>query len=155
MQPLFTRSLTLLLVCVFLLPVSQAGEHNHSEMKGDKITLNNGEKWPIDESLHKGMTSIKNALEKNISPIHYKKFTPEQYKALAADMDIHLTYLFENCKLPKSADEQLHVLLFKIIEGKEQMRAASKQRSGAITIIKVLQQYPQYFDDKNWQALKH
>ena len=101
------------------------------------------------------MNSIKSSIEANISPIHYKKFTDKQYQGLANEIKSHLMYLFENCKLPTAADEQLHILLFKVMQGSKQMSGTVNQRAGAIEIIKALQQYPQFFDDKNWQALKH
>ncbi len=135
-----------------------ASEHkhdNHHSAQQEIMQLNQGKKWPIDVSLHIGMSKIKNAMEANISPIHNKKFTVEQYAALSSEIKIHLVYLFEHCKLPIKADAQLHTLLFKVMQGSEEMQQGKSQRGGAIEIIKALQQYPQYFDDKNWQALKH
>lgn len=151
------------IISLFILsysPISMAmtDEHTHDSAHKEQskvIQLNHGKKWEIDSSLHIGMTNIKISFEKNISPIHYKKFTNEQYNALAKEIDKQLTYLFENCKLPKNADEQLHTLLFSIIQGNNKMKSAENPRTGAIEIIKTLQQYPQYFDDKNWQSLKH
>lgn len=139
------------------LPTS-ASEHkhdNHHSAQQEMMKLNQGEKWPIDTSLHTGMSKIKHSMETNISPIHNKQFTTPQYHTLANEVKTHLVYLFENCKLPTDADAQLHILLFKIMQGSEQMHETENQRAGAIEIIKALQQYPQYFDDKNWQALKH
>jgi len=135
-----------------------ASEHkhnNHHNSQQELMKLDQGKKWPIDASLHIGMSKIKNSMETNISPIHSKKFTTPQYHALASEIKTHLVYLFENCKLPTDADAQLHLLLFKIMQGSEQMHEADNQRSGAVEIIKALQQYPQYFDDKNWQSIKH
>lgn len=152
-------SIIVLVISGFItsLPVI-ASEHkhgNHHKTQQEMMQLNQGEKWPIDASLHKGMSSIKNSMEANISPIHTKKFTVEQYAALSNKVKIHLVYLFENCKLPAEADAQLHTLLFKVMQGSEQMESPENPRGGAIEIIKALQQYPQYFDDKNWQAIKH
>jgi hypothetical protein len=128
---------------------------SHHEEKQQTIKLNKGSKWQIDSSLHIGMSNIKTSIENNITEIHHKKFTREQYTGLSVEINSHLSYLFKHCKLPKDADAQLHVLLFKVMQGNEQMQSATNQRSGAIKIIKALQQYPQYFDDKNWQALQH
>ena len=135
-----------------------AGEHTHDSAAKDQVEvihLNNGSKWVIDKSLHTGMTNIKLALERNISLIHYKKFTASEYVILAKEVDTQIHYLFENCKLPKDADEQLHTLLFSIIKGSEKMKSSENQRIGAIEIIKTLHQYPQFFNDVNWQPLKH
>jgi len=148
----------ILISSLYICTAAIASEHkhnNHHKTQQEMMQLNQGEKWPIDASLHKGMNSIKSSMEANISPIHTKKFTVEQYVALSKEIQIHLVYLFENCKLPSEADAQLHTLLFKVMQGNEQMQSAENPRSGAIEIIKALQQYPQYFDDKYWQALKH
>ena len=137
--------------------IANTHEHKHENHHKAQQTmqLNQGSKWPIDASLHTGMSKVKASIEKNITPIHIKEFTTVQYTGLAVEISSHLNYLFTHCKLPKDADAQLHLLLFKIMQGNEQMQSATKQRAGAIQIIKALQQYPQYFDDKNWQALKH
>lgn len=135
-----------------------ASEHkhgNHHNAQQEMLQLDQGKKWSIDAILHTGMNKIKNAIEANISPIHTKKFTIEQYAALSNEIKIHLVYLFESCNLPAKADAQLHTLLFKVMQGSEQMQSPKNSRAGAIAIIKALQQYPQYFDDKNWQALTH
>jgi hypothetical protein len=135
-----------------------ASEHkhdNHHSSQQEMMQLDQGNKWPIDASLHTGMNNIKTALEANIDTIHTKKFTVDQYAVLSNEIKKQLVYLFENCKLPAKADAQLHTLLFKVMQGNEQMKSPNNPRAGAIEIIKALQQYPQYFDDKNWQALKH
>ena len=135
-----------------------ASEHDHSHEQASThqtIQLNQDEKWPIDASLHIGMSKIKTSIEENISEIHHKKFTDAQYKSLAGKIDEQLAYLFENCKLPEDADAQLHILLFDIMQASQQMQSSDNPRAGAITTIKALQKYPLYFDDKEWQALQH
>ena len=134
--------------------VASEHDHNHEQASTHQtIQLNQGEKWPIDASLHIGMSEIKNSIEDNIAEIHHKKFTNLQYKSLAGKIDDQLAYLFENCKLPAGADAQLHILLFDIMQASKQMQSSDNPRAGAITTIKVLQKYPHYFDDKEWQAL--
>jgi len=157
-SPLLVSGIALVLSGLISILPATASEHkhgNHHNAQQAMMKLDQGKKWPIDDSLHIGMSKIKDSLEANISPIHNKKFTISQYHALASEVKTHLVYLFENCKLPTDADAQLHLLLFKVMQGSELMSEDVNQRAGAIEIIKALQQYPQYFDDKNWQALKH
>jgi len=156
-SPLFISTIILLISGLITTQQVSASEHKHDNHHSQQamMQLNHGEKWPIDASLHKGMNSIKSSMEANISAIHYKNFKSKQYQTLANEIKVHLVYLFENCKLPTDADAQLHILLFKIMQGNKQMQELGDQRSGAIEIIKALQQYPQYFDDSNWQTLKH
>ena len=152
-----------ILTCLLLLgtavtasAVASEQAHSHEqESTHQKIQLNQGKKWPIDASLHIGMSKIKTSIEESISEIHHKQFSEAQYKALADKVDAQLAYLFKNCKLPAAADAQLHILLFDIMQASRQMQSSDNPRSGAITTIKALQKYPHYFDDKDWQALKH
>ncbi len=131
-------------------------EHNHSKVSLlQSMKLDQGKKWLIDASLHKGMSRIKTSMKEHINEIHNNEFTIAQYKSLAGKIDVQLAYLFKNCKLPKDADAQLHILLFNIMQASKQMQLPNSPRSGAINTIKALQEYPHYFDDKNWQPLKH
>ena len=135
-------------------------ENSKSQQSSPEVTLasmqlNQGHKWAIDTSLHIGMTRIKTSMENNITAIHNKTFQAKQYSVLATELQRHLSYLFSHCKLPKAADEQLHTLLFSIMAGKAQMSDPGNERTGAIKVIKSLQQYPQFFDDKKWQDLQH
>lgn len=165
--------ISLVITITMTLKLANAGEHEHGhghEKSTDKkpqvtsatptlahsaITLNNGNKWSIDQSLHIGMTRIKTAIETHIKAIHFKTFESKEYEALASEVQSHLSYLFTHCKLPSDADKQLHSLLYSIMQGNEKMSVSDNKRAGAIEIIKALQHYPQYFDDANWQPLQH
>ena len=122
-SPLLVSIIILAIAGFITTQPASSSEHKHENhhSKQTNMKLNNGEKWPIDFSLHKGMNAIKESIEANISPIHYKKFTDKQYTALSGKIKAHLAYLFENCKLPTAADAQLHILLFKVMQGSEQM----------------------------------
>lgn len=129
-------------------------EHHHEENEA-KLSLNEGNKWPIDKSLHIGMTNIKNEITNNLQNIHHDKFTDEQYVMLAATLDKQLSFLFENCQLPPLADAQLHTLLAKVMQGVDTIKHSNNKKSGAVLIIQALQDYPVYFADSNWQGLIH
>ncbi len=151
-------STCLLLLGAMVTTSAIASEHDHShgqESAQQSMQLDQGKKWPIDASLHSGMSKIKTSMEENISEIHNNQFTSAQYKSLAGNIDAQLAYLFKNCKLPEDADAQLHIFLFNIMQASKQMQSPNNQRSGAIKTIKTLQKYPHYFNDTNWQALKH
>jgi hypothetical protein len=154
--PIFT--LVLFFTGFMTIPNGIASEHKHGSYHNpqqEMLRLDQGQKWPIDASLHTGMSNIKASMEKNISAIHSNKFTVEQYSNLSQEVKVQLVYLFESCKLPAKADEQLHTLLFKVMQGSEEMQSPDKPRAGAIQIIQALQLYPQYFNDRYWQVLEH
>ena len=165
LSKLISTCLLLLGTTVTTSVIASAHDHNHAHKQTSpqkeqleaqqSMQLDQGKKWPIDASLHSGMSNIKTSMEENISEIHNNQFTSAQYKSLAGKIDVQLAYLFKNCNLPEEADAQLHILLFNIMQGSKQMQSPNSPRSGAIKTIKTLQKYPHYFDDKNWQALKH
>ncbi|PKH85296.1 hypothetical protein [Colwellia sp. Bg11-28] len=153
---LISTCLLLLGTTVTTFVVASEHEHSHGHASTEQgMQLDQGKKWPIDASLHLGMSKIKASIEENISEIHHNQFTDAQYKSLAEKVDAQLAYLFEHCKLPADADAQLHILLFDMMQASKQMQSSDNPRAGAITAIKSLQKYPHYFDDKEWQSLQH
>lgn len=145
-----------LLLSNFSIDKVVAEEHaHHHEINEAKLSLNNGEKWPIDQSLHLGMSNIKNEIAHNLDSIHHNQFTNEQYAALAATLDKQLNFLFANCQLPPLADAQLHTLLAKIMLGIDKVKHSNAKKQGAVLIIQALQDYPIYFADASWENLNH
>jgi len=132
-------------------PPTLAQEHvHHHEEPAMELALNQGKKWPIDESLHTGMAGIKKLMSASIGDIHHHNFTAEKYQRLAGELQGQLNYIFKHCKLPPAADGQLHILLSGMIQGVEQMKGREEQRQGAIKIMQGLKLYPKYFDDDEW-----
>lgn len=155
------KSAMLFLAVIVITSASVASEkpspqHNHQdENTSGLLVLDNGSKWPIDQSLHMGMSKLKKALIVNLDAIHYDKFSAVQYTALAEKVDQQLRYLFEHCKLPAQADAQLHILLAKVMNGSALMKESEGQKQGAIAIIQALKDYPIYFNDVKWQTFTH
>lgn len=136
--------------------IVKAQEHEHDAQTHKlELALNHGKRWTIDESLHIGMTSLKREIEINLEAIHNNQFSTTQYQELARSLNDHLNFLFKNCKLEPQADAQLHILLAKIMGGVEQIKSNDNQKQGVVLIIQSLQEYPVYFEDSNWQPLKH
>lgn len=149
--------LTLIFILsTFINPMAIAAEHAHHHAENEvKLSLNEGVKWPIDKSLHIGMTNIKTEIANNLDSIHHEKFTDEQYAVLATSLDKQLSFLFANCKLPPLADAQLHTLLAKVMQGVDKIKHSNSKKQGAVLIIQALQDYPVYFEDADWQNLMH
>lgn len=145
-----TLLLTGLLATAYSFSVT-AAEHHHQQ-NNSQLVLNQGEKWVIDDSLHVGMTNIKQEIIKNLDEIHHERFTKQQYADLVVILDKHLTFLFENCKLPPRADAQLHLLLANVMRGVDKMKNSENKKQGAILIVQSLKMYPVYFNDPNWKS---
>ena len=153
MKVIFARLVQLALVSLLFAGMSNAlaEEHtHHHEEAGVSLTLDQGKKWPVDDSLHTGMAGIKKLMSAAIGDIHHHKYSAEKYSTLAAELQGQLDFIFKHCKLPPAADGQLHILLSGMIQGVEQMKGQAQQRQGAIKVMQGLKLYPVYFNDVNW-----
>lgn len=151
----FSLALAILMVAITSF-VAVAEDHNHHhENNAKQLSLNNGSKWMIDKSLHTGMSHIREEVMSNLNAIHYNNFSDKQYDELVPVLEKHLTYIFENCKLPVQADAQLHMLLAKVMQGINKIKNTVDKKQGAILIVQALKDYPTYFNDPKWQVVEH
>ncbi|MBF0439073.1 MAG: hypothetical protein HQL93_08120 [Magnetococcales bacterium] len=130
-------------------------EHNGPTRTESGLTLNNGKPWQTDAPLRKGMEGIQRDIKESLPRIHAGTFTAKQYVALAKKMHNHINYIFKNCKLPKEADAQLHLVLAEVVQGQEAMEAHNGQSSGAAMIVHALDLYGRHFDHAGWKPLAH
>ncbi len=150
---LVTLRIFILVALGFIMgPLGLAAEpHSHSEMTAPvQLRLDHGKKWQTDQALRQGMNEIHTAMEKSLTPIHKKTFTPAQYETLAERIQGQIDYVVENCKLPEEADQQLHIVLERIIDGVTEMKAKTGREQGAVKIVEALGQYRKYFDPAGW-----
>jgi hypothetical protein len=131
-----------------------ATEHPHgSHGAGLELTLNDGQKWPTDEALRRGMGEMRNAMETSLGRIHAGQFTSANYVALADRLQKQVDYVTANCKLPEEADAQLHLVLAEMLEGMEVMRVGADRSQGALRAVAALEAYGRHFDDPNWVSI--
>ena len=134
-----------------------ATEHAHEthDAAAVEMTLNNGQKWPTDEALRRGMSGIRSALASSLPRIHERRFTPQEFSNLADRVQAHVDDVVANCKLPEDADLQLHVALEHILEGIGAMNAKADQEKGAVAVLQALNAYGEHFDHPGWAPLGH
>lgn len=135
--------------------LAAAGHSNHGSGSGAELVLNNGAKWETDDPLRRGMNNIRSDVAAALPKIHGGVFGPADYVQLAEQLEGHIRYLTENCKLSPEADEQLHLVLAEVIEGADVMKAAADRQAGALKVVQVLNVYPEYFNHPDWQPLGH
>ena len=63
-------------------PASAATEHSHASHGAAalQLTLNNGQKWPTDEPLRRGMSEMRSMLVTSLGRIHAGQFTSADYE---------------------------------------------------------------------------
>lgn len=149
----------LLILAVLAIAGCHEKTHEHGHGDPDKaaasLTLNNGKPWQTDASLRAGMTAIRDRVQPAVKPIHAKTYSPDEYKALAASIEKEVGAIVSNCKLPKDADDQLHLVLTQILAGTELMKKDGDRMAGAARVIQGLSSYGKFFDHPDWKSLEH
>lgn len=136
---------------------AQASTHHHEAASPHKLTLNHGRKWPTDESLRAGMARIRDVLEPQLGAAHAGQLTPEQYKALADQIETEVGAIVANCKLEPQADAMLHLVITDLGDGTDAMKGKNTQLGPAPGLVKVTQavnQYSRYFDHPGFKRLR-
>lgn len=133
--------------------------HSHEHVDPDKaaasLTLDDGKKWGTDESLRAGMAAIRDRMQAAIAPIHAGSFAPADYAALAAAIDKEIGNIMANCKLPRDADDQLHLVLTQLGAGTAAMKRDGDRMAGAVKVIDGLGSYEEFFDDPSYKPIEH
>jgi hypothetical protein len=134
--------------------VALAEEHSaHSTSSNQEAQLNQGKKWETDKPLRKGMEKISLLAKKNISAIHNEKLTPKAYVELGNEIKAQTDLIFKNCKLPPTADQELHKILFPILNSVTTFtgKGTNKEKHEAfVALLNSLAQYGSHFEHKNW-----
>jgi hypothetical protein len=118
-----------------------AEEHDHQGAAEAKLVLNHGKKWQTDAPLRKGMENIRAAMAGKA-----------KHAAKAERVNAEVAYIVQNCKLPKDADAQLHLVIAELMAGAEEMKG-DHARDGAGRVVKALNQYGRFFDHPGWRKL--
>ena len=155
-----SRNLTLAAIALaFPLAVlaAESGHHDHGAHKPQKIELNAGKKWEIDDALRKGMSSIRTSIATALPAAHAGKLSAAEYDALGKELGSQVAYIVQNCKLDPKADAQLHVVVADIVDGidtVEGKQQSKKRAQGVVRIAQTLNTYGKYFNHDGWQAVK-
>ncbi|TCV90643.1 hypothetical protein [Sulfurirhabdus autotrophica] len=148
-------SATLMLSASVLTALAQ--DHNHSNNDSPaQLTLNHGQKWNSDANLRLGMSRIRDALSSEMLSIQSGNTTAEQYQVLSKRIKVQITFMVQNCKLDREADDMLHLILGDIIAGTDNMigQGNDNARKGAKKIAYALDNYGTYFAHPGWYGVK-
>ena len=129
--------------------------HHHGAADLAELQLNNGQPWQTDAPLRRGMAAIRDDVAAMLPEIHHDRLPPDGYAELAERLVEHIEYIFENCALPRDADDQLHIVLLQIADGLHAMRSGEDARAGAVAAVHALDAYGEHFDHPGWQSLRH
>lgn len=131
-----------------------APEHDHAHAAAAQ-PLPAGQRWATDETLRKGMNSIRSAYAPKLAAIHGDRLAAADYQQLADTTGQEIANIVANCKLPPEADAALHGIIAQMGEGMDAMagQSATKPRDGAVKVVAALDRYGQTFDHPGWKRL--
>lgn len=125
-------------------------DHDHHSAHELELSYNDGHRWATDESLRKGMASIRQAFRSRLPDFREQSLEADQYKALAGRVEDQLAFMFNNCDLPPEADAELHKLLAFVTGTVSHLRSDGERRNGMMSLHNALNAYPEYFDHPGW-----
>jgi hypothetical protein len=123
------------------------GSHMHESAAHEahgtaSMALNAGKRWETDEALRLGMQRIRDAAAQ------------QQGAALANTIKEQVNYLIANCKLDPKADATLHGIISQLLTGADMLNKNPESSEGMEKIRHALHQYPDYFNDPDFEAPK-
>jgi hypothetical protein len=102
------------------------------------------------------MSRIRADVASALPAIHGDRSSAADFRHLATDIEGHVAYMIENCRLEEDADAVLHRLIAEILEGAAAMRSEGAARApGAAQVAAALNHYGRLFDDPGWTPLEH
>ena len=128
-----------------------ASQHAHESdaSQGLELTLDQGRKWPTDETLRASMRRIRQDVTVSMPAIEAGRFSQAEYAALADLLESRVDHIVANCALPPEADMQLHILLAGMIEGIDGMKH-DPEPAAAHQVMRALDAYGRHFEDPEW-----
>ncbi|SFS35039.1 hypothetical protein [Brevundimonas viscosa] len=113
----------------------------HAHEAPAALALDHGQRWATDAPLRHAMETLR-AGAPDTAPLE-----------LAALIDAQTAYIIDHCRLPPEADANLHLIIERLLEAAELLRAgeADAGRSGAIA---ALDAYGAHFDHPGWRPLR-
>ena len=134
------------------LAAAQAHDHGNGAATIE-LTLNEGARWQGDENMHKGMDAIRATMAANLDAIHDNTLTADAANAIAAEVQVQVDFMVENCVLAPEVDEQFHLVLGHVLEGISDLEAGDAAQQGAVKIVQVLNAYGEHFEHPGWEPL--
>ncbi|PKR81831.1 hypothetical protein CW751_00380 [Brumimicrobium salinarum] len=119
-----------------------ADEHDHHHDNGEEISLNEGEKWEINEEMEPYVRKGEDYLKE------YVKSQGEDYEMLAKNIEAQNKELISSCTMKGESHDELHKWLHPHLELTKKLAVATNQEEANDVIKHLLASYDtfhQYF----------
>jgi len=124
-------------------PQEKVEKATTQEEESDKLHLNNGQKWTVNDETHIGMSNIQVLLANKTDSLNYD--------SLATKMEQETQYIIKNCDMVGKDHDQLHLVLHPILTSIGEVKNGADEASrenGVAAIEKNLSDYFEHFQTK-------
>lgn len=130
----------------------QHTKDKHSDKHSDEkhavksLSLNNGKKWEIDQTMRENMDAIRLQFQKVNQSVSSKKITDKDYTELSDLISKSTQQIASTCKLEPKADETFHVVLANLITVTEDLKSPKMAKHALEKLNHALKIYSEYFN---------
>lgn len=126
---------------------AEESSHNeHSKHSKSDLTLNNGQKWEVDQVMNKNMSAIIKEKKKVTDLMISTKVKKEDYNKLSDLIATATQDIAKNCKMGPKADQTFHAILADLILVSEHLKESKTPNHAMKKLEYALQTYNQYFN---------
>ena len=125
-------------------------EHQHEAHAATSPTSTPtpGKRWATDAPLREGMGRIRKSVEE-LGHFASGHLGASQAKDLAAGIEKDVNLLIANCKLEPEADAALHLIIAKLLQGAQAIKADPTDAKGMELLHAAVADYDSSFDEGN------
>ena len=121
-------------------PAPASALQDHGAHHGGELTLNQGVRWSTDAPLRQAMAALRADVAR-----------PDAAD-LPGRIDAQVQYMIDNCELPPEADAQLHLVIERLVDAADLMRAGHAAE-GRARAVAALNAYGAHFDHPGWSPI--
>lgn len=143
--------LTLSLLSLFLGRTMAEDQHSQHHNKSEEekkhaiksLTLNNGKKWDVDQTMKDNMEAIHTQFKKTSA---LKNVSAKDYSELSNVVSTAAQNIARDCKMEQKKDETFHTVLGDLLASAEDLKESKKAKHAMEKLHHALGVYTKFFD---------
>ncbi len=152
MKKMIILTITMLLTGLVYSAEPTHDEHSHHAAHSKQtLTLNEGQKWEIDQTMIRNMTAVMEENTRVKALVSSKKVKNEDFTQLSEQIKTSTQDIITNCKLEPKADAAFHIVLADLLMASENLKQPKSTKKGMKELSSAINAYVKYF---NHPALK-
>lgn len=123
--------------------VAEQHAHHHEQQV---LTLNNGKKWSVDQTMSSNMATIHKEFSKVEILVSTKKVKQNDYTQLSTIISDSAQKIVASCKMEEKADQTFHAVLADLLAVADDVKDMNKASHAMETLKHALKTYTEHFE---------